>query len=104
MQTINISSKVFRSIAKNVSAKQYTVKLGNRKINNGPGVLVNSENGNQYLVLITGNHKCKVSELPLEVVKDEGYDDIPNFIKGFRKYYPSIEEESEVTVINYEQA
>ncbi len=99
-KVINFDRKYKKKILK--GEKVTTIRLGKRKFSEGQEVVLSVEDKPFAKATVKRVEYKKLSELSEEDAKKDGFHSKKKLLKVLKQYYPKIREDSEITVIEFE--
>jgi hypothetical protein len=81
--------------------KKISIRMGHHDYHPGPVILCSINLGLCAEAMITSVLHTSLAEVPIRDIKDNSYGDHQDAIEGLRRFYPTIQMDSPVTVIRW---
>lgn len=99
LTTLKLADDLFEGLLS--GDKRVTIRMGQRNIQVGADLTIEATDGTQSNVVVTIEG---LTILPVNLIDDEylaadGFDSYEDFIQGMKRFYPTITEDSIVSII-----
>lgn len=98
MQKLNMAEDVFDKLEK---GKNVTIRKGNRNITIGDLLFESVEKKRQEIVDVYMVYKAKLKNVMPDDIDNDGFKDQNDMIEKIKRFYPDINEESDLTIIRF---
>lgn len=99
MQSLKLADDLFPLL---LNTKFSTIRFGRRDIQLGELTFENVSDSDSKVVNVIRVVHSKVHSLMAFEITDDGFKNINDLIEGMKRFYPDIDRQSEVTVIEFE--
>jgi hypothetical protein len=100
MQVLTLLEDIFDSLEK---GKLTTIRKGRRDIKLGDLLFESVETKRQELVYVISVHYCRLADVPLDDLQNDGFIDHQDLAERMKRFYPDIILNDEVTVVKFEK-
>jgi len=98
MQKLLLAEDIFDALE---DGKETTIRQGRRDISLGELLFVSVEEEREEIVDVIMVSYCQLQNVALTDLQNDGFVDHADMLVQMKRFYPEIEEGSEVTVINF---